>query len=143
MLTIPAELYSQICLLGISAYPHEGCGVLIGTSSSGYNRVSAIQPMQNVWPLDHEKSHRFSMDPRAVARLELQLMDEPVDIIGIFHTHPDSQPIASVQDLEWAAWPGYSYLITRVTRSAAGESRSWLLTPERTHFVEEAVCIVE
>ncbi len=143
MLTIPAEFYRCICSHGIKAYPHEGCGVLIGTNTLKHNTVTAVHPMQNIWPVEEERSCRFRIDARAWIRLELEIMDQPVDIIGIFHTHPDSAPIASAHDLEWATWPGYSYLITGIAGGAAGESRSWVLSSDRSHFVEEPLNITE
>jgi len=143
MLVIPAEIYRHICLHGIAAYPLEGCGVLVGTRNLEHNTVSAIQTMQNIWPVERERSYRFRIDTRSWVRLEMQIMDQPLDIIGIFHTHPDSPPIASAHDLEWAAWPGYSYLITTIIEGAAGESRSWALSSDRSHFIEEPFEIAE
>ena len=71
--------------------------------------------------------------------VEIEALNEDLDVIGIFHSHPDHPPVASPRDLAWASWPGYSYLITEVKDGAPAASRSWQLKEDRTGFVEEAL----
>jgi proteasome lid subunit RPN8/RPN11 len=60
-------------------------------------------------------------------------------VIGVFHSHPDSPPVASPRDLAWAAFAGYSYLITEIRQGEPHNGRSWQLLPDRSGFVEEKV----
>jgi proteasome lid subunit RPN8/RPN11 len=62
-----------------------------------------------------------------------------LDVIGIFHSHPDDVPVASPRDLAWASWPGYSYLITQVLKGEPTFSRSWQLQADRSGFFEEEI----
>jgi proteasome lid subunit RPN8/RPN11 len=70
---------------------------------------------------------------------ELEAMRRGLDVIGVFHSHPDSPPVASPRDLAWAAFAGYSYLITEIRQGAAVNGRSWQLLPDRSGFVEEEI----
>ncbi len=139
MLQLSAEMHEQIEAHGAATYPFEGCGLLLGRSSVDGNIVTAVRPLPNVWPDQEERRSRFRIDPADWRDVELQAMAADLDVVGIFHSHPDHPPVASPRDLAWAAWPGYSYLITHVMGGAAGHSRSWQLLPDRSGFVEEEI----
>lgn len=143
MLTIPQKLHEQIKAHGEASYPFEGCGLLLGTAGAAENVVQLVRPLPNVWPNEAEKPVRFSIDPAAWRDVELEAMSNDLDVVGIFHSHPNCPPVASPRDLAWASWPGYSYLITRVEQGQAQNSQSWQLAADRTHFVEEAIQEVE
>jgi proteasome lid subunit RPN8/RPN11 len=86
-----------------------------------------------------EKPERFRIAEDDWRDAELDAAAEGLDVIGIFHSHPDHPPVASPRDLAWASWPGYSYLITQVVAGQAGVSRSWQLAADRTGFLDEIV----
>jgi proteasome lid subunit RPN8/RPN11 len=141
MLHIPATIEEQIRRHGASAYPEEGCGLLLGEAQPGHNRVAAIVPAANRWPVAAERPVRFQIAAEDMLRAELVAAEQGLDVIGVFHSHPDDRPIASPRDLAWATWPGYSYLITEVRQGEPGQSRSWQLKPDRSGFDEEEVVI--
>lgn len=139
MLKLPEEIHQQIKDHGAAAYPYEGCGLLLGTAVDGKNIVTAIRPLENVWPNEEEKPVRFSIDPQAWQQVELEAMINDLDVIGIFHSHPDHPPVASPRDLQWASWPGYSYLITKIEKGEPQYSQSWQLAADRQSFIEEEI----
>ena len=63
-----------------------------------------------------------------------------LDIVGIFHSHPDHPSRPSEFDREWAM-PWFSYIITSVKNGKADGSRSWLLSEDRSAFNEESIVI--
>ncbi|MCA9968161.1 MAG: M67 family metallopeptidase, partial [Anaerolineales bacterium] len=95
--------------------------------------------LPNVWPIEAEKPIRFRIAEQDWLAAEMEAMLADLDIIGIFHSHPDNPPIASPRDLAWASWPGYSYIITEVAAGEPTHSRSWQLQPDRSGFVEEMI----
>lgn len=141
MLIIPTAIHDQIIAHGAASYPYEGCGLLLGLAEDGRNIVVAARPLPNVWPVESEKPERFRIAEEDWRDVELEVMGEGLDVIGIFHSHPDHPPVASPRDLAWASWPGYSYLITQVVAGQPGASRSWQLANDRSGFVEETVSI--
>jgi proteasome lid subunit RPN8/RPN11 len=142
MLKLPATLHDSINAHGAAAFPYEECGLLLGRIENGHNVVVAIHPAQNTWPIESEKPERFRISSDDMLRAELAAMNQDLELIGIFHSHPNHPPIASPRDLAWATWPGYSYLITEIRDGQPRLSRSWQLTPDRTNFVEEPVEII-
>lgn len=142
MLTIPNQLQQEIGRHGVAAYPNEGCGLLLGYQDGARKVVEAIRPMRNVWPVEAEKPVRFKIDEADWVAAELDAMQRGLDIIGVFHSHPDHPAVASPRDLAWASWPGYSYLITEIRDGTARANRSWQLKDDRSGFVEEDVVVV-
>ena len=128
---------------GESAYPYEGCGVLLGQVVQGDNLVTEIRELDNVWPVQEEKRERFRIAEDDWRDAEFAAMMSDLDIVGIFHSHPDCEPIASPRDLNWASWPGYSYIITEVRDGQPTHSRSWQLLEDRSGFFEEEIEITE
>ncbi|MBK8433512.1 MAG: M67 family metallopeptidase [Chloroflexi bacterium] len=141
MLILPEHLHEQIKAHGAASYPLEGCGLLVGLAENGRNTVHAIRPLPNVWPNEAEKPVRFLIDPADWQRVELEAAEADLDVIGIFHSHPDHPPVASPRDLAWASWPGYSYLITQIAHGVPTTSQSWQLAADRGSFVEEEVVV--
>ena len=139
MLRILRQLQETIEQHGASAYPYEGCGLLLGRTEGNVNIVTAVRPLANVWPDEYEKRVRFRIAEDDWRDVEIEAMLDELDVIGIFHSHPDHPPVASPRDLAWAAWPGYSYLITRIAGGTPENSRSWQLLPDRSGFVEEKI----
>jgi proteasome lid subunit RPN8/RPN11 len=139
MLKLAHHLHKEIQAHGAVAYPLEGCGLLIGRVENGDNVVEAIMPVANSWPVEAEKPMRFQISGADMLQAEMAAARHDLDVIGVFHSHPDHPPIASPRDLAWAAWPGYSYLITQVWQGKATYSQSWQLLPDRSGFVEEEI----
>lgn len=142
MLKLPDTLQNTINAHGAAAFPYEGCGLLLGRIENGNNVVVAIHPAENSWPIESEKPERFRISSDDMLQAELAAMNQDLELIGIFHSHPNHPPIASPRDLAWATWPGYSYLITEIRDGQPRLSRSWQLTPDRTNFIEEPVEII-
>jgi len=139
MLKLTTALHNEIKAHGAASYPHEGCGLLLGETVNGDNIVRAVRPLPNVWPVEDEKPERFRIDPADWRDVELEVLSEGLDVVGVFHSHPDCPPVASPRDVAWAAFAGYSYLITQVVAGTPGLSRSWQLLPDRSGFVEEQI----
>lgn len=143
MLVLSREILSQIRLHGESSYPNEGCGLLLGSTNDGQTTAKSIFPVANSWENEEEKSYRFRISEADMLAAELRAVEMDLDVIGIFHSHPDHPPVASPRDLAWASWSGYSYLITEILKGKAVGSRSWQLKEDRQGFYEEPVSIID
>ncbi|MCB8985771.1 MAG: M67 family metallopeptidase [Ardenticatenaceae bacterium] len=139
MLKLTDKLHEEIKSHGAQAYPFEGCGLLLGRMENGTNVVEAIVPAANTWPVEGEKPVRFQISSDDMLKAEMEAMRRDLDVIGIFHSHPDHPPVASPRDLAWATWPGYSYIITQVWEGEPTYSQSWQLLADRSGFVEEMI----
>ncbi|MDW8326844.1 MAG: M67 family metallopeptidase [Anaerolineales bacterium] len=141
MLTIRREAIKQIEAHLEAAYPNEGAGLLLGTANgTGNKRVEAVLPLENRWE-GSEQSHRFLLGPQDMLHGEQEAARRGLDVIGIFHSHPNHPAEPSGFDREWAL-PWYSYLITTVAQGRAMQHRSWLLRDDRSGYDEEELMII-
>jgi proteasome lid subunit RPN8/RPN11 len=65
-----------------------------------------------------------------------------VEVVGLYHSHPDHPAQPSQFDLEHAM-PWWSYVIVGVENGLPVAITSWLLREERLGFDEEPILIVE
>jgi len=137
MLTIPADILHAIHAHGEAAYPNEGAGLLLGQAAGDGKSVVDILPLTNEFEAG-EQYHRYLLTPQDMMRGEQEAARRGLDVIGIFHSHPDHPAEPSLMDRDWA-WPWFSYMITSVQKAKAVISRSWRLREDRSAFDEETI----
>ncbi len=138
-LEVPADLLRRIHAHGEAHYPEEGAGVLLGTVEGDRRRVHDLVPVANRFE-PGSRHNRYRIEPQDLLQAEQQAEAAGLEVIGIFHSHPDHPAEPSEFDRQWAL-PWYSYLITRVAAGKAVESRSWRLADDRSHFDEETLVV--
>lgn len=139
MLTIHSHVLKTLQAHGEAAYPNEGAGLLLGNAADGHKSVVDILPLENQWEAE-EQYHRYLITPQDMLRAETEAARRGLDVLGIFHSHPDHPAEPSGMDKDWAL-PWYSYIITTVAHGRAAVSRAWLLREDRTRFDEESIHI--
>ena len=110
MLILSKELVEQINSHVEQAYPGEGAGFLLGCDGE----VKEIFALPNARE-EEARHNRFLLTPADYLKAEMKAMELGVDLIGVFHSHPDCPNVPSEYDREWAQ-PFFSYIITRVMR---------------------------
>ena len=138
-LEMNSGILKEIHVHGESAYPEEGAGLLLGEVDNGSKRVTQILNLTNTRE-ESARHNRYLLGPEDYARGEEEAERLGLEVLGVFHSHPEHPNVPSEFDREWA-WPWFSYLITSVRSQMAMESRAWRLTEDRSGFVEERVVI--
>ncbi len=136
-ITITKDVLQQIHAHGEAAYPQEGAGLLLGQVQGDHKLVEAIMPLENARE-ESARHNRYLLTARDYMQGEEQAARMGLDVLGVFHSHPDHPNRPSEFDRDWAM-PWFSYIITSVMAGKAVESRSWLLDEDRTAFREEAL----
>ena len=138
-LLISSQVLENIHAHGESAYPEEGAGLLLGTVIGGQKQVAQILALTNSRE-EGARHNRYLLTPQDYLRGEQEADRLGLDVLGVFHSHPDHPNRPSEFDRDWAM-PWFSYLITSVQAGQAVESRSWLLTEDRSQFSEEQIMV--
>ena len=125
MITIPQEIFNQIRQHGEETYPHECCGVLLGTMNGEERIVTSAAPCNNT--RTDSPQNRYDIDPRELVRIQREGRERGEDILGFYHSHPDHPAQWSKTDLAEAHWFGCSYIITSVEKGKAMTTNSFLL----------------
>lgn len=118
-----------------AAYPEEGAGFLLGVNGE----VREILSLPNARE-DEARHNRFLFTPEDYLKAEMKAMELGVDLIGVFHSHPDCPNVPSEYDREWAQ-PFFSYIISRVDKGKTVSHRSWRLVEDRSTYEEEEISI--
>jgi proteasome lid subunit RPN8/RPN11 len=146
------------------AYPEECCGLLLGKlnrTDAGAQILIEVWQTENRWQAgqaneeglapgfadknspneeDLTKSRRYWIDPRDMLKAQRYGRDRQLDIIGIYHSHPDHAALPSECDRVFA-WPQYAYVIVSVHQGAAQDLRCWSLDADRQFQSEEIVMV--
>jgi len=106
-----------------------------------HRQVTAILRLENARE-DASRHNRYLLTPQAYLLGEGEAARLGLDVLGVFHSHPDHPNRPSEFDREWAM-PWFTYLITSVQSGQAVESRCWRLAEDRSQFTEEQIDIRE
>jgi proteasome lid subunit RPN8/RPN11 len=142
MLKISQSDWHAVRAHGEQTYPHECCGILLGTIDIAKDeRVVKIVVRAGNTRLD-SLHNRYNIDPKELIAAQKQARLAGLDIVGFYHSHPDHPPRWSSTDLQEAHWIGCSYVITSVTKGKADVTNSFVLTgtlEEDKRFLDEEV----
>jgi proteasome lid subunit RPN8/RPN11 len=123
---------------GEASYPNEGGGFLLGSLANGAFEVAEVLPIDNEWD-EGSQHNRFAIKEQTSMNAQLAAIKRGLDVVGVFHSHPDHPAEPSNWDLEWATWPNFSFLITRVDGAKASLTRAWRLADDRQSYQEDTI----
>lgn len=133
---ISKDLMAQIHAHGEQAYPEEGAGFLLGADSPR-RQVLDLMPVTNAREAEARR-RRYLLGAEDYMKAEMEAERRGLQLVGVFHSHPDHPDRPSEFDREWAQ-PFFSYVITGVEAGKASSSRSWRLAEDRSTFEEETI----
>jgi proteasome lid subunit RPN8/RPN11 len=125
MLRLSQSAYDALRAHGEETYPHECCGVLLGTAADNTRVVSSVARCGNT--RTDSPQNRYNIDPRELVRIQREGRQRGEDIIGFYHSHPDHPAQWSQTDFAEAHWYGCSYVITSVEKGKAAATNAFEL----------------
>jgi proteasome lid subunit RPN8/RPN11 len=142
MLRISKPDYDLIRWEAERSYPHECCGILLGSLFNKERVVTLTVPCENT--STDFLGNRYSIHPEQVIAALKLARSRGESIVGFYHSHPDHPAEYSVTDLNEAHWFDCSYLITAVERGRAALTNSFVLlgSEEEKVFQPEKIEIV-
>jgi proteasome lid subunit RPN8/RPN11 len=125
---------------GTDAYPEEGCGFLLGTViDDGKNRVTALRRAVN--RRTEARTRRYQLTAEDYREADAAAREQGLDVVGVYHSHPDHPARPSQTDLEEATFPGYTYVIVSVHDGTPESLTAWTLAPDRSQFHREDIAV--
>ena len=140
MISVSKAQLAEIREHGVRDYPYECCGILLGRYTAEGKVVTETYPISNARE-ESAKRNRFLITPDELMRGERYAASRDLEVVGFYHSHPDSPAVPSNYDLEHA-WPTYSYIIVSVQAGFADQLLSWRLEPDRSRFNGEELSVV-
>ena len=139
MIRLKSADIEEIKQIAQKTYPHECCGVMVGSVENGVKTVTELIPAEN--QRTDSPANRYLITPDLLNELEKKLKGTDRALVGFFHSHPDVPARPSTYDQDHA-WPWYSYVIVSVNRGQAGEVHNWKLRDDRSAFDAEKMELV-
>ena len=134
MIVLQPQAQQVIIEDAVRAFPDECCGFLYGyDDESGRRVITQAQVVNNA--KEGDKRRRFEIAPYDYLDAEKYAEQQQVQLLGIYHSHPNHPAVPSEHD-RVAAQPFFSYIIISVNDKQPGLIRSWRLNDE-FQFEEE------
>jgi proteasome lid subunit RPN8/RPN11 len=153
---IPRSVYNDLTRWADAAYPHEGCGLLIGRFAAGgkkevvrfaklSNRLLSGEkiPVSNLPAERNTGKTEFVMDPDQFNQEMLKAAQEDLDVVGVIHTHPDHPPRPSQIDSSQPFLAQWSNIIVSVEKGKTKEMKSWFREDDKDPFTEETLEVLQ
>jgi proteasome lid subunit RPN8/RPN11 len=107
-------------------YPLECCGFLFGKDGDVREMNAVLQASNSK---DGDQRRRFEISGSDYMKAERYAVENDLDFLGIYHSHPDHPAIPSSTDLQ-SALPFFSYVIVSIMKGKRAETSSWQLGEE-------------
>ena len=134
MLKIRKQALEKILAQAEKDYPYETCGLLLGKIQGDVRIAFGAYETPNANP--DRKNDRYEIDPKDYMKAEDKAREFGLEIVGVYHSHPDHPDRPSQFDEE-RAFEGFSYIIVSVQKGRAVSYRSWELVEGK--FREEPI----
>jgi proteasome lid subunit RPN8/RPN11 len=141
VLLISKSVWEAVASHAREMYPEECCGALLGV----VDHVERAMRLANTSQSGRRRSYRI--DPAELLEATREARARGMKILGIYHSHPDSEPCFSTEDLANAC-PWYRFLVLavhakRVTAACCHQPAADLKSCEETGFEMEAPASAE
>lgn len=126
MIYLSKEIAEEIKKHALEGAPNEICGIIAGRfTSCGDNsedsKAEKLYKMTNT----NSSSTTFFMEPKEQLKVAKEIRGLGLKMVGIYHSHPDTEGYPSKHDVEYAFYPEVSYVIVSLKVKASPVIRSY------------------
>ncbi len=131
-LEIGSDIFEQMVEYAQEKVPIEACGILAGKAG----KVEKLYKMTNI---DNSGTH-FMMEPREQFGVVKDMRSCGLEMMAIYHSHPETLARPSAEDIRLALTPGVLYIIVSLQEPAKPQIRGFTIKDEVV--AESAVTMV-
>ena len=140
MLRIDPAPWREMVQHAEATYPNECVGVMLGLTHDDAKTVQTALRMENVNP--GSQRDRYVLDSRDLLAADAEARRRGLDVIGIYHSHPDCDAYFSSTDLKNSC-PWYSFVVLSVQQGRYHHANSWLPDADQTRADREDLILPE
>ena len=134
MIQIEAQPWREMVAHAERAYPNECCGAMIGEIDGDRKQVRFALMLDNV--SEGSQRARYELRPDDLLKADREARNRDMDLIGIYHSHPDCDAYFSSTDLKNSC-PWYSFVVLSIQKGTFNHANSWLPDAEQTRAEKE------
>jgi len=140
-ISFTVDAWKQVQTEAVKAYPFEGCGLLLGPYGAEKQATELVM-LRNALRDEGRGRFDFQFVPQEFAQAQLAADKRNLDIVGIFHTHPDHPPRPSSTDTNQPMLSGWVNVIASVHGGTFKEAKAWWREEENQGFEETALILL-
>ena len=134
MIEIKQKAWQTMVLHAERTYPNECCGVMLGHNAANHRVVTEAIALENSW--QGEQRDRYRILPEDLLRADKTARSQGLELVGIFHSHPDCDAYFSETDLKNSC-PWYSFVVLSVQRGEFHHAGSFVPDADQTQAEKE------
>ena len=134
MIRIESEPWASMVAHARKTYPNECCGAMIGSTDGEQKIVRDAVALENSY--DGSQAARYELRPEDLLAADRAARRRGLDLIGIYHSHPDCDAYFSKTDLQNSC-PWYSFVVLSIQKGEFHHANSWLPNAEQTEAARE------
>jgi proteasome lid subunit RPN8/RPN11 len=134
MIRIESEPWTAMVAHARATYPNECCGAMLGTIDGEQKTVRVSMQLQNAF--EGAQAARYELRPEDLLAADKAARERQMDLIGIYHSHPDCDAYFSKTDLQNSC-PWYSFVVLSIQKGELHHANSWLPNFEQTDAARE------
>jgi len=134
MIRIESGPWAAMVAHARETYPNECCGAMLGAIGDDEKRVEEAIRLQNAF--DGPQAARYELSPQDLLAADKAARDRNMELIGIYHSHPDCDAYFSQTDLKNSC-PWYSFVVLSIQKGEFDHANSWLPNFEQTEAAKE------
>jgi proteasome lid subunit RPN8/RPN11 len=134
MIRIDSEPWAAMVSHARRTYPNECCGAMLGAIDGDSKAVRVAIPLENAY--EGAQAARYELRPEDLLAADKAARERQMDLIGIYHSHPDCDAYFSTTDLKNSC-PWYSFVVLSVKSGEFDHANSWLPNFDQTEAAKE------
>jgi len=134
MIEIEEKPWGEMVEHARATYPNECCGAMLGSVADGKKQVMVAMPLENASA--GSQRARYELRPVDLLNAEREARKHNMDLVGIYHSHPDCGAYFSETDLKNSC-PWYSFVVLSIQKGEFDHASSWLPNPDQTAAEKE------
>ena len=134
MIRIASEPWAEMVAHARETYPNECCGAMLGSTDGEQKAVRVAIRMRNAF--EGAQAARYELRPEDLLAADKAARERHMDLIGIYHSHPDCDAYFSTTDLQNSC-PWYSFVVLSIQKGDFHHANSWLPNVDQTDAAKE------
>jgi proteasome lid subunit RPN8/RPN11 len=129
MIRIEPDAWQEMVRHAKSTFPNECCGAMLGAIDGDNKTVKRAVALENAHTGPQQE--RYELRPEDLLRADREARQAGMDLIGIFHSHPDCDAYFSQTDLKNSC-PWYSFVVLSIKNGEFDHANSFLPNADQT-----------
>ena len=134
MIRIESEPWAAMVAHARASYPNECCGAMLGSTDGETKTVREAIALQNAF--EGAQAARYELRPEDLLAADKAARERQMDLIGIYHSHPDCDAYFSTTDLQNSC-PWYSFVVLSIQKGEFHHANSFLPNFDQTEAPKE------